>query len=66
MWMWNLVRLRSRVLSPAAEAFRHFMIEHGEAYMLAHDSPLLGSAELFQHFAKAWLSTQTAVSHVVI
>ena len=45
MWMWNLVRLQSNVLSSAAEAFRHFMIEHGEAYMLAHDSPLLGSAE---------------------
>ena len=45
MWMWNLVRLKSNALSPAAVAFRHFMIEHGEAYMLARDSPLLGSAE---------------------
>ena len=54
--MWNVVRLQSNVLSPAAEAFRYFMIEHGEAYMLAHDSPttrprlahdspLLGGAE---------------------
>ena len=43
--MWNLVRLQSNATSPAAEAFRHFMIEHGEAYMLAHDSPLLDSAE---------------------
>ena len=43
--MWTLVRLQSNVLSPAAEAFRYFMIEHGEAYMLAHDWPLLGSAE---------------------
>ena len=43
--MWTLVRQQSNVLSPAAEAFRYFMIEHGEAYMLAHDSPLLGGAE---------------------
>ena len=43
--MWNVVRLQSNVPSPAAEAFRYFMIAHGEAYMLAHDSPLLGSAE---------------------
>ena len=43
--MWNVVRLQSNVLAPAAEAFRYFMIEHGEAYMLAHDSPLPGGAE---------------------
>ncbi len=28
---WNLVRLRSKTLSPAAEAFRYFVIERGEA-----------------------------------
>ena len=43
--MWNVVRQHSNVLSPAAEAFRYFMIEHGEAYMLAYDSPLPGGAE---------------------
>ena len=37
--MWNVVRLQSNVLSPAAEAFRYFMIEHGEAYLLALESP---------------------------
>ena len=34
----NVVRQQSNVLAPSAEAFRYFMIEHGEAYMLAHDS----------------------------
>ena len=38
---WNVVHLGSRVLSPAAEAFRYFMIEQGQAYLGAHDSPLL-------------------------
>ena len=42
MRMWNIVRLQSKVLSPAAEAFRYFIIEHGEAHLLAHDAPLLG------------------------
>jgi LysR family transcriptional regulator, low CO2-responsive transcriptional regulator len=42
MRMWNIVHLRSRLLSPAAEAFRYFVIEHGEAHLLAHDTPLLG------------------------
>ncbi len=41
MRMWNVVRLQSKVLSPAAEAFRYFIIEHGEAHLLAHDAPLL-------------------------
>ena len=42
MRMWNIVRLQSKELSPAAEAFRYFIIEHGEAHLLAHDAPLLG------------------------
>jgi DNA-binding transcriptional LysR family regulator len=42
MRTWNIVHLQSRVLSPAAEAFRYFVIEHGEAFLLAHDAPLLG------------------------
>ena len=41
MRMWNLVHLQSRLLSPAAEAFRYFIIERGEAQLLAHDEALL-------------------------
>ena len=41
MRTWNIVRLQSKVLSPAAEAFRYFIIERGEAHLLAHDAPLL-------------------------
>jgi DNA-binding transcriptional LysR family regulator len=44
MRTWNLVHLQSKVLSPAAEAFRYFVIERGEAHLLAHDAPLLGGA----------------------
>ena len=44
MRTWNVVRLQSKVLSPAAEAFRYFIIEHGEAHLLAHDEPLLRPA----------------------
>ncbi len=29
------------MLSPAAEAFRYFILEHGEAHLLAHDAALL-------------------------
>ena len=43
MRTWNIVRLQSKVLSPAAEAFRYFIIERGEAHLLAHDAPLLRS-----------------------
>ena len=42
--MWNVVRLQSKLLSPAAEAFRYFIIEHGEAHLMAHDAPLLPHA----------------------
>ena len=41
MRMWNIVHLQSKVLSPAAEAFRYFIIERGEAHLLAHDASLL-------------------------
>jgi LysR family transcriptional regulator, low CO2-responsive transcriptional regulator len=44
MKMWNVVHLQSRLLSPAAEAFRYFIIERGEAHLLAHDEPLLQRA----------------------
>jgi DNA-binding transcriptional LysR family regulator len=39
MRMWNVVRLPSRVLSPAAEAFRYFILEEGETYLAEHDRP---------------------------
>ena len=38
------LHLQSRLLSPAAEAFRYFIIERGEAHLLAHDAPLLKRA----------------------
>ncbi|MEP6506033.1 MAG: LysR family transcriptional regulator [Betaproteobacteria bacterium] len=41
MRTWNIVHLQSRVLSPAAEAFRYFILEHGEAHLGAHDRHLL-------------------------
>jgi DNA-binding transcriptional LysR family regulator len=41
--MWNVVHLQSRVLSPAAEAFRYFILEHGENHLAAHDRPWLPS-----------------------
>ena len=44
MRMWNIVHLQSKLLSPSAEAFRYFMIERGEAHLVAHDEPLLGLA----------------------
>ena len=40
MRTWNIVRLQSKVLSPAAEAFRYFIIERGEAHLRAHDEAL--------------------------
>lgn len=41
MRMWNAVHLQSRLLSPAAEAFRYFIIEQGQAHLVAHDADLL-------------------------
>lgn len=34
---WNIVHLQARVLSPAAEAFRYFMLEHAEAHLAEQD-----------------------------
>ena len=45
MRTWNVVHLLSKVLSPAAEAFRYFMLERGEAFLAGHDAPLLGRAQ---------------------
>ena len=33
---WNVVHTQSKMLSPAAEAFRYFMLEQGEAYLAQH------------------------------
>ena len=41
MRSWNVVRLQFRLLSPAAEAFRYFIIEQGQAHLMAHDADLL-------------------------
>ena len=38
---WNIVHLQSKTLSPAAEAFRYFVLEHAEAMLQLHDMPLL-------------------------
>lgn len=40
-WVWNLVHALSEVLSPAAEAFRYFMLEHAKAYPARHFSQQL-------------------------
>ena len=36
---WNIVHMQSKMLSPAAEALRYFILEHGEAYLADHDRP---------------------------
>lgn len=41
MRTWNLVHRMSKVLSPAAEAFRYFLLEEAEAYLSQHDAALL-------------------------
>ena len=33
---WNLVHTQSKLLSPAAEAFRYYMLEHAESYLAQH------------------------------
>ena len=45
MRTWNVVHLLSKLLSPAAEGFRRYIIEEGEAYLRAHDAPLLRAPE---------------------
>lgn len=39
---WNVVHLAGKTLSPAAEALRYFILEHGEAHLADHDRALLG------------------------
>ena len=41
MRTWNVVSLQSKLLSPAADAFRRFILEHGEPHLLAGDTPIL-------------------------
>ncbi len=41
MRTWNLVHPLAKILSPAAEAFRYFVLEEAEAFLQAHDAPLL-------------------------
>ena len=38
---WNIVHMQSKLLSPAAEALRYFILEHGERHLAEHDRPLL-------------------------
>lgn len=40
---WNLVHRLSKVLSPAAEAFRYFMLSEAEPFLRAQDEALLGA-----------------------
>jgi DNA-binding transcriptional LysR family regulator len=41
MRTWFVVHLHSHALSPAAEAFRYFILERGEPHLRAHDEGLL-------------------------
>lgn len=43
MRTWFVVHLQSKVLSPAAEAFREFLRASGEQHLRAHDEALLGA-----------------------
>ena len=53
MRAWHIVHLQSKLLSPAAEAFRYFVIECGERHLAAHDAPLLTpSRRRTRHAAK--------------
>lgn len=37
MRTWNIVSLQSKLLSPTAEAFREFILKHGEAQLLGNE-----------------------------
>jgi len=39
---WNIVHEASKVLSPAAEAFRYFLLDEAEALLAAQAEALLG------------------------
>ncbi len=40
MRTWNIVSLQSKLLSPTAEAFREFILKHGEAQLLGSEEGL--------------------------
>ncbi|MBL8327562.1 MAG: LysR family transcriptional regulator [Rubrivivax sp.] len=40
---WNVVHLQSKLLSPAAEALRYFVIESGESFLARQDDLALGA-----------------------
>ncbi len=42
---WNVVHTLSKMLSPAAEAFRYFMLEQGEAFLSQHFGSLTPNLE---------------------
>lgn len=44
MRTWNVVHLASKVLSPASEALRYFILEHGEQHLAEHDRELLAAS----------------------
>jgi DNA-binding transcriptional LysR family regulator len=45
MRRWHVVNTLARTLSPAAEAFRYFVLEHAEAFLAAHfREPAAGAA----------------------
>lgn len=41
MRTWNIVYLLPKTLSPAAEAFRYFVLERAGQMLKDHDAPLL-------------------------
>ncbi|MGE0312307.1 MAG: LysR family transcriptional regulator [Lautropia sp.] len=44
MRSWYIVSMRNRILSPAAEAFRYFMLEHAGRWLAERDAPHLGAS----------------------
>lgn len=46
MRTWNIVHEVSKVLSPAAEAFRYFVLEEGEQQLLDNDGALLSGSRV--------------------
>jgi LysR family transcriptional regulator, low CO2-responsive transcriptional regulator len=62
MRTWHVVHLGSKVLSPAAEAFRYFVIEQGAAFLRAHDGPLwLAAVETQSTFVGQGPNSQASV-----
>ena len=49
---WNIVHTQSKVLSPAAEALRYFILEHGETFLAEHDRPWMNASSISDDQAK--------------